>query len=196
MPGYTAVDKSDHGAPTVKITDLKVYVIDRHGRRSPEEAWTFVQLGTDEGITGFGEATNYPGNGSLIVADALRRSAEFIVGEDPADINRLWHKLYRKFTYLGPRGLPTAMLSGIDIALWDILGKAVGRPIYALLGGKIRDEVRLYANGWFSGCSTPEDYAAAAKRTVALGHTALKCDPFLEMVPFHTGYVDGQISPA
>jgi galactonate dehydratase len=180
----------------VKITDLKVYVVEVSGRGSADEAWTFVQLDTDEGITGFGEATNYPGNGSLIVADALRRSAEFIVGEDPADINRLWHRLYRKFTYLGPRGLPTAIISGIDIALWDILGKAVGRPIYALLGGKIRDDVRLYANGWFDGCSTPEDYAAAAKRTVALGHTALKCDPFLEMLPFHTGYVDGQISPA
>jgi galactonate dehydratase len=60
----------------------------------------------------------------------------------------------------------------------------------------MRETVPLYANGWFTGCATLEDYAAAARRTVAAGHLALKCDPFLEMRPFHTGYVTGQISPA
>jgi galactonate dehydratase len=88
----------------------------------------------------------------------------------------------------------TTAISGIDIALWDIKGKALGRPIYDLLGGKIRDDVRLYANGWFGGCSTPRQYTAAAKKVVASGHTAMKMDPFLEMRPFHTGYVTGQIS--
>ncbi|HMN30213.1 MAG TPA: hypothetical protein PKE45_18820, partial [Caldilineaceae bacterium] len=63
-----------------------------------------------------------------------------------------------------------------------------------LLGGKLRDSIRLYANGWFGGCSTPEQYAAAAKAVVESGHEAVKLDPFLEMRPFHTGYVDGQIS--
>lgn len=180
----------------MKITDVKVYVVDPSGEGSAETAWTFVQVETDEGVTGFGEATNYPGNGSLIVGDAIRRVKEFVVGEDAAYVNRLWHRLYRKATYLGPRGLPTAVISGIDIALWDIKGKALGRPVYDLLGGPMRDSIRLYANGWFPGCSTPEQYAEAAKRTVAAGHTALKCDPFLEMLPYHTGYVTGQISPA
>jgi galactonate dehydratase len=179
----------------VKISDLKVYVVDPSGRGSAEHAWTFVQIDTDAGVTGFGEATNYPGNGSLIVGDAIRRIKEFVVGEDPAEINRIWHMLFRKATYLGPRGLPTAVISGIDIALWDIRGKTLGCPIYQLLGGKLRETIRLYANGWFSGCSTAEAYAAAAKRTVATGHTALKCDPFLEMRQYHTAYVTGQISP-
>jgi galactonate dehydratase len=180
----------------VKITDLKIHVVDPWGKGSAEQAWTFVQVETDEGVTGVGEATNYPGNGSLMVGDALRHVKEFVVGEDPANINRIWHKLFRKATYLGPRGLPTAVISGIDIALWDIRGKVVGCPVYQLLGGKVRDSVPLYANGWFDNCSTPDDYAARARRTVAAGHTALKCDPFLEMLPYHTGYLSGQISPA
>jgi galactonate dehydratase len=180
----------------MKITDVKVNVVDPWGQRSAEQAWTFVRIETDEGVTGIGEATNYPGNGSLIVADALRRVKEFVVGEDPGEINRIWHKLFRKATYLGPRGLPTAVISGIDLALWDIRGKVLGCPVYQLLGGKVRESIPLYANGWFDGCSTPDDYAAAARRTVDAGHTALKCDPFLEMLPYHTAYLSGQISPA
>ncbi len=194
----------------MKITDLTIYVVDPSSGRSTDRdgigavaraegwatTWTFVQIDTDAGITGFGEASNFPGNGSLVVGDALRRVKEFVVGEDPADVTRLWHKLFRKAAYLGPRGLPTAVVSGIDLALWDIKGKALGRPIYDLLGGKVRERVPLYANGWFVGCSTPDDYAVAARRVVAEGHVALKLDPFLEMRPFHTGYLAGQISPA
>jgi galactonate dehydratase len=180
----------------MKITDLKVYVVDPWSKGSPAEAWTFVRVETDEGISGIGEASNFPGNGSLIVGDALLRLKEFVVGEDPANINHLWHRVFRKTAYLGPRGLPTAVVSGIDIALWDLRGKVLGRPLYELLGGKMRDTIRLYANGWFVGCATPDDYARAAKATVAAGHTVLKCDPFLEMAPYHTGYVSGQISPA
>ena len=133
----------------MKITGLKAYVVDgaavavsqgggRLDREKSEMNWTFVRIDTDEGITGFGESSNYPGNGSLIVGDTVRRIAEFVIGEDPSDINRLWHKLFRKATYLGPRGLPTAVISGIDIALWDIKGKAAGLPVYRLLGGKNR----------------------------------------------------------
>ena len=114
----------------------------------------------------------------------------------------MWHRLFRKATYLGPRGLPTAVVSGIDIALWDIKGKVTGRPVYDLLGGKVRDSVALYANGWFAtldghrACATPEDYAAAAQRVVARGHVAIKLDPFHEMVPYHTGYLGGQLTAA
>ena len=191
----------------MKITGLKAYVVDgaavavsqgggRLDREKSEMNWTFVRIDTDEGITGFGESSNYPGNGSLIVGDTVRRIAEFVIGEDPSDINRLWHKLFRKATYLGPRGLPTAVISGIDIALWDIKGKALGRPVYDLIGGKVRADVPLYANAWFAACRTPEQYAEAARRVVATGHTVLKLDPFLEMEPLHTGYMAGQISPA
>jgi len=190
----------------MKITGVKAYVVDAFAiggaeaaelrAREGELSWTFVRIDTDEGITGFGEASNYPGNGSLIVGDAVRRVREFVIGEDPADINKLWHTLFRKAAYLGPRGLPTAVISGIDIALWDIKGKALNRPIYDLIGGRMRPAVPLYANAWFPGCETPEQYADAARRVVATGHVALKLDPFLEMRPFHTAYVSGQISAA
>ncbi len=186
----------------MKITDVRAYVVDPNlpligsARSNPEHReWTFVEINTDEGVTGFGECTNYPGGGSFLVARAVLACREALIGEDPADIERLWHKLYRRYSYLGARGLPTTAISGIDIALWDIKGKAVGRPVYDLLGGKFRDDVRLYANGWFVGCTTPEQYAKAAKTVVLkAGHDALKLDPFLEMRPYHTRYVDGQIS--
>lgn len=181
----------------LKITDVRAYVVSpdlpEYGS-SAEREWTFVRIDTDEGITGWGEATNYPHKGSFIVANTVRLLRDELIGEDPSEIERIWQKVYRFFTYLGSRGMVTTVISGIDIALWDIKGKALNRPIYDLLGGKVRDEVRLYANGWFGGCSTPEQYAEAAKKVVESGHTAMKMDPFLEMRSFHTGYMDGQIS--
>lgn len=180
----------------MKITDVKAYVVMPAipGMSDRERQWTFVQIETDEGITGWGEATNYPGGGSLLAAHTIRLLKDILIGEDAADIERLWHKMYRQYTYLGARGLPTTAISGIDIALWDIKGKACGRPIYDLLGGKLYENVRLYANGWFVGYQTPEQYAEAAQRIVAAGHTAIKLDPFLEMIPYHTAYLTGQIS--
>ncbi len=182
----------------MKITDVKAYVVDPGLPRYDADGWqyTFVTIHTDEGITGWGECSSVPRRGSFLTAQGVRAVRDALIGEDPADIDRLWHKLYRRYTYMGARGFPTTVISGIDIALWDIKGKALGRPIYDLLGGRIRDDVRVYANGWFFGCSTPEQYAAAAAETVAAGHDALKLDPFLEMVPFHTQYVDGHISAA
>ena len=183
----------------MKITDVRAYVVvpDLHDPADPaERSWTFVRIDTDEGLSGWGEATNYPGGGSLLSGHTIQLLREVLVGEDPADIERLWHTMYRRYTYLGARGLPTTALSGVDIALWDLKGKALGRPIYDLLGGKFRDKVALYANGWFVGCETPEQYARAAMQTVAAGHEALKLDPFHEMRPYHTGYVSGQISAA
>jgi len=191
----------------VKITEVEVYVVDPTGGAAtyndePQNVWTFVRVLTDAGVHGWGESTNFPANGSLMIADAIRHLRPWIVGQDASDITAMWHRLFRKATYLGPRGLPTAVVSGIDIALWDIKGKATGRPIYDLLGGKVRDGVPLYANGWFAAldghpaCETPEDYAAAARRIVARGHTAIKLDPFHEMIPYHTAYLGGQISAA
>jgi len=145
---------------------------------------------------GWGESSSSPRNGSLLTGAGIRAIKEALIGEDPADIERLWHKLFRRYTYMGSRGFPTTIISGIDIALWDIKGKATGRPVYDLLGGKMRDDIRMYANAWFGGCSTPDDYHEAAKKVVAQGHDAMKMDPFLEMQPFHTMYQDGQISSA
>ena len=181
----------------MKITDVKAWVVEPQGPfwgSTMDRQWTFVRIDTDEGIHGWGEATSSPRRGSFLTAQAVLAMKEALVGEDPVNIEPLWHKLYRRYTYMGSRGLPTTAISGIDIALWDIKGKALGVPIYELLGGKFRDEVRLYANGYFAGCSTPEEYGEAAKRVKESGHEALKLDPFLEMRPYHTAYQMGQIS--
>jgi galactonate dehydratase len=184
----------------LKITNVEAWVVvpDLGGLSDYEGEWqwTFVTIETDEGITGWGESSSSPRNGSLLTGAGVRAVKEALIGEDPADIERLWHKLFRRYTYMGSRGFPTTIISGIDIALWDIKGKATGRPVYDLLGGKMRDDIRMYANAWFGDCSTPDNYAAAAKKVVAEGHDAMKMDPFLEMRPFHTMYQDGQISAA
>lgn len=182
----------------MKITNVDAYVVvpnfgtDR--KLFSDWQWTFVVIETDEGLSGWGESSNVPRNTSLLTAEGVKACREDLIGEDPANIEHLWQKLYRKYTYLGSRGFPTTVLSGVDIALWDLKGKSLGKPVYDLLGGPVRDSIRLYANGWFDGCETPEQYAKAALATVNSGHDSLKMDPFLEMNPRHSFYLDGQIS--
>ena len=180
----------------MKITKVRP-IAAKLGERGeyPDRTWTFVVVETDEGITGIGESSSWPPDASRAVAYLLEQANDVVVGNDPFDTERIWQKLYRRFTYAGSRGMVTAAISGVDIALWDIKGKTLGKPVCDLLGGRIRDSVPLYANGWFTGCETPDEYARAAKKTVAEGYTAMKFDPFThEMAPFHTGYVSGTIS--
>lgn len=126
----------------MKITDLKVWVTSSEpGGRS----FVFLRIDTDEGISGIGEATSSRGGGSLIVGKMLeflksstveKDFRETLLGENPEHIDRIWHKLYRRFTGGGGAGgFVTTMLSGVDIALWDIKGKSCGKPIYEILGG-------------------------------------------------------------
>ena len=113
----------------MKITDLKVWVTapEKNGR-----SFVYVQIDTDEGIHGIGEATSSGGGGSIVVGNMLRflkdstleqDFRESLIGENPEHVDRIWHKLYRRFTGGGGSGgFVTTMLSGIDIALWDIKG--------------------------------------------------------------------------
>ena len=189
-----STDLNRHGNPreqSMKIIDVTPYVVRAEMPGVPERdwAWTFVEIKTDEDISGFGESTNWTAGGSFLSANAIIQMRELLIGEDPSDIERLWQKIFRAYSYLGSRGLPTTALSGIDIALWDIKGKVAGMPVYELLGGSIRSDVELYANAWFTGCKTPEEFAAAAERTIAAGHSAIKLDPFLEKA--FTNFSDG-----
>ncbi len=167
----------------MRITDVRVHVCkvdveDLTRGHSASYDWTFVQIDTDEGIAGIGEGSNIAGNGSLVVADTIRRAAHLLIGEDPTHIDRLWHKVYRYFTYVGSRGAPSAAVSAIDVALWDIKGKVAGLPVWNLLGGKHRPTVKLYGNVWYRSHHTPEQASEAAKAAVAEGYDALKFDPF------------------
>ena len=185
----------------MKITDLRVYIT---RPKDSNRSWLFVEIDTDEGITGVGESTNSGGGGALVVGRAyemLRHDlegqdfSEGIVGEHPFNIDAIWHRIYRRFGTLGSRGFATTLASGIDIALWDIKGKALGRPVWDLLGGKMRDSVPVYSH--VGSIDDIDACIADARRQVALGYQALKLDPFSpEMGKHHRRYVDGKISPA
>mgnify|MGYP001481759221 CR=1 FL=1 len=150
----------------MKITNVQAYVVspDYGNLREVNDdwQWTLVTITTDEGLTGRGEASSVPRGGSLLTGRGIQAVREALIGEDPTDIERIWHKLFRRYTYMGSRGFPSAIVSGIDIALWDLKGKALNVPIYNLLGGSFRETIRTYANAWFEGCETAEQYAAAA----------------------------------
>ena len=129
----------------------------------------------------------------------LRQINTMIVGEDPEQIERLWHKLFRSFTYMGSRGAAVECLSAIDIALWDIRGKALGKPIYELLGGPVRDEIALYTHPDQRKFTSKEGVIAEIQDIVRSGHTALKFDPYPHQGPYvggearewRDGYLDG-----
>jgi len=135
----------------------------------------FVKVSTDEGLHGWGEATLEYREPAL--AETIRGMERRLIGRDPHEIEAIWHECYRD-TYFrgGPLGM--SALSGVEMALWDIKGKALGVPVYQLLGGKVRDRVPCYANGWFSPAKTPEEFAEKAKAAVARGFSGLKWDPF------------------
>lgn len=136
-----------------------------------------VKIHTDEGITGVGEVTSQ----SYVCKacfDAPRSAARrhgltsILLGEDPRDVERLWQKMYYQTNRYGRRGAAIHAISGADIALWDIKGKAEGKPIHALLGGAHRRSVRAYASVLFG--DTPERTAELARQFVDLGLTAAK----------------------
>lgn len=141
----------------------------------PHRNWVLVKVDTDEGIHGWGEAT-LEGK-EKTVAQAIADLERQLVGRDPFRIEELWQEMYRAAFWVGGPVLNSA-ISGIEHALWDIKGKALGVPVWELLGGKMRDRVRAYANGWFGGCQTPKQFAEAAVKTAEKGFTALKWDPF------------------
>jgi D-galactarolactone cycloisomerase len=152
----------------MKITDVKTLrlraqipadgqVFSRSGVRKTRST-TLVQVETDEGITGIGSCS---GNGELLEFVIRQVLKPLIIGMDPADIDGIWDKAYVRGGHkeFGTRGIGVVALSGIDIALWDILGKIRGVPLYQLLGGKCRDKVPVYATALY-----PEEPVQVARR--------------------------------
>ena len=154
----------------MKVTDIKTFTVDCFRTN-----WVFVKVYTDEGIDGVGEATlEYKENALLVSVEHI---IEYLVVQDPRDIERHYHDIYRDAYWRGGAVLMSA-LSAVETALWDILGKSLNVPVYRLLGGKIRDKVRIYVNGWFAGAKTPAEFAEKARIAVKRGVTAMKWDPF------------------
>lgn len=166
----------------------------------PGRQYVFVQVETDEGITGWGEVT---GTGQLpnrAVCAVLREVGPFLEGEDASRIEAIWQKIFRAMTYVGTRGITSCVVSGIDIALWDVRGKALGLPIYQLLGGPVRESIALYTH--FPLGDTPEEAARNALVPVRDGHGAIKTDPFAperlrrQRQGLSSTYLDGGMSAA
>jgi galactonate dehydratase len=144
----------------MKITGIETYIC--HAYRTN---WVFVKVLTNiDGLYGVGEATlEYKEH---TVAQACKELERTLVGKDPHRIEEIWHSVYRDAYWRGGAVLMSA-LSAVEMALWDIKGKDLGVPVYQLLGGKVRESVPCYANGWFAPAKTPSE-----------GFKALKWDPF------------------
>jgi galactonate dehydratase len=148
--------------------------------------WTFVKVSTDEGIVGWGDATEWArAQGHAKIVEDL---SPLVVGQSPFDIEKLWQQMWVA-SYVGGKDLSLAM-TGIETALWDIVGKALNTPVYNLLGGRCRERVRLYydycdsfggryvdGDRWEEGDDSPEAVAKQARLIKQQGYTALKTHP-------------------
>jgi galactonate dehydratase len=137
--------------------------------------WLFLKITTDDGLVGWGEPI-LEGRADT-VRTAVEEMSGYLIGKDPSPIEDIWQVLYRGGFYRGGPIL-TSALSGIEQALWDIKGKRLGVPIYELLGGPVREKVRVYA--WIGGDS-PAEVGAAAKARVQEGYTAMKMNATASM---------------
>ena len=144
----------------MKITRLTTFIV--------PPRWCFLKIETDEGIVGWGEPV-LEGRAHTVAA-AVEELGDYLIGKDPRHIEDHWTVLYRGGFYRGG-GIHMSALAGIDQALWDIKGKALGVPVADLLGGPVRDRIRVYS--WIGG-DRPSETAAAAKAAVARGFTAVK----------------------
>lgn len=158
-----------------------------------QREYVFIEVSTDEGITGWGEITGTFPVANRSVCAALRHVSDLIEGDDPRLIEMIWNKIFRSFTYMGSRGATTNIISAIDIALWDIRGKVLGLPISELFGGPVRDGVPIYCHP--QNGSSIEEMVQHVKAIVETGQKALKLDPFQ---PHHeeesNGYLTGKLS--
>ncbi len=149
----------------MKVTDIKTYLMraDPPGHTGwTKRNWLFVKVFTDEGIYGVGEASGWP----RVVQTAIQDLTPILVGEDPMHIERLWQKMLLAMMGHGMTGIVgSGAMTGIEMALWDIKGKVLNVPLWNLLGGKIRDRVRIYSHA---------HTAERAQELVARGFSALK----------------------
>lgn len=164
------------------VTDVEALLLRQPGAIDPTIAdgsqdALLIRISTDAGITGIGEVDSMPGVVKAVIdaprahrlANGLR---ELLLGEDPLQIESLWTRMYEGSTYYGRRGVALHALSGVDIALWDIAGKAAGKPIHELLGGARRKRIRAYASTLMP--DTPGEVEATVRAQLEAGFTAVK----------------------
>jgi L-rhamnonate dehydratase len=164
----------------MKITDVEALYLrlpEIQARTDSSQDALIVRVSTDAGITGWGEVDGCPAVVKAIIEAPTSHTLvtglrELLIGEDPLEISRLWRKMYQGTLYYGREGAVIQAMAGIDLALWDIKGKALGQPVYKLLGGGFRKRVRVYASNMFQ--FTAEASADRAKAARDQGYTAVK----------------------
>ncbi len=150
----------------MKITNVSTAVIEGNF------PWVLVKVETDEGVTGLGEA--YWGVG---VAELVHQAKPLLIGENPFNIGKLYEVMIRCLSGEGSQaGATVTAISGIEIALWDLMGRALKTPIYNFFGGRFRDSIRIYADCHAGADETPESWAERAREVVDSGFTAIKFD--------------------
>ena len=154
----------------MKITKLETFLTNAGPRN-----YLFIRLRTDTGLTGVGEASLEWQEKTVetILHEWVERR---VFGRDPFDIESVVGGMIRD-QYQGGSTVMTA-ISGVEVAMWDIIGKAARQPVYRLLGGRCHDEIPAYANGWYGSAQSPQEYAKRAREVIAMGYKALKFDPF------------------
>ena len=156
----------------MKIVKLTTYLV--------PPRWCFLRIETDDGVVGWGEPV-VEGRAATVAA-AVEELSDYLIGQDPRRINDLWQVMYRGGFYRGGP-IPMSAIAGIDQALWDIKGKALGLPVHDLLGGRVRDRIGVYS--WIGG-DRPSDTAAAARGAVERGFRAVKMNGTEEMAYIDT----------
>ena len=149
----------------MKITEIKTFLMspplkpslaEKSGSTWNARNWLFVKVYTDEGIWGIGEGSGWP----RVIETAVQDIAPILIGEDPMNIERIWQKILTATMGNGMTGtVGSGAMNGIDMALWDIKGKALNTPVWNLLGGKVRDRIRVYGHA-----STPEGRLSSRRR--------------------------------
>jgi galactonate dehydratase len=143
---------------------------------APWRDLAFVELETDAGLTGVGEVRMVNRTATL-VACVGELAPRYVVGADPFDLERLAWNIQRA-EYARPEEVSQSALAAFDVACWDLMGQALGVPVWKLLGGRFRDRIPAYANGWYQAEREPDRIAALALQVVARGYRAMKLDPF------------------
>jgi galactonate dehydratase len=154
----------------MRIADVTVFKVDASWRN-----WVFLRVDTDSELVGYGECT-VEGR-EHAVEGAVKDMARRLIGKDPRRIRDLSDLLTRR-GYWDSGPVVSSAAGGIEMALWDILGKSLDAPVHELLGGRMRDSAVAYSNAWYFGAQTAEDFGERAAHTVASGYRALKFDPF------------------
>jgi galactonate dehydratase len=155
----------------LKITDIRTTVVG-----APWRELVFVEMTTDDGRTGTAEVRIVNKTDTLLACIG-ELAPRYVIGADPFDVERLAWNVQRA-EYGRPGEVTQSALAAFDVACWDLMGQALGVPVWKLLGGRFRDRVPAYANGWYTGKRDPAVIARLARDVVARGYRALKLDPF------------------